>query len=202
MLRLFACALIASVAAAALAHAEMPPPDKTPKPAATKPAPAKPAPGDPAALSGAFWGDWNKTKGSEDFAALKTKVGCADKTKATAAAAKPGKQQIVDLAVARPEEAAKLLAGASAAAATDAANANALATVVNMVTTQKTRDAAVAEVAPEDKARVETMNANLSTGIDGLPGIYLGDVEQSAPRASAPTGYTPVSGGSFGCPAR
>ncbi len=196
-----ALALIVSFGVAAtLGHAETPPPDKIAKPATEKPAAAKPSANDPSALSGAFWGDWNKTKASDEFGTLKTQVGIADRTKATAAAT-PGKQQVVDVAVQRPEEAAKMLSGASAAAS-DSAQTNALATVVNMVTTPKTREAAVALVAPEEQARVETMTANLTTGIQGLPGIYLGDVEQSAPRASVPSGYTLVSGGAMGCPTR
>lgn len=193
--------VVAFAMAASLGHAETPPPDKTDKPAPEKPAAAKPSASDPSALSGAFWGDWNKTKASDAYGTLKTQVGVADKTKATTAAPKPGQQQVVDLAVQRPEEAAKMLSGASAAAS-DAAQTNAAATVLNMVTTPETREAAVAYVAPEEKARVETMTANLTTGIQGLPGIYLGDVAQSAPRASVPSGYTPVSGGAMGCPTR
>jgi hypothetical protein len=46
------------------------------------------------------------------------------------------------------------------------------------------------------------MTANLSTGIQGLPGIYLSDEPiESSVRAEAPAGYAPVSGGSMGCPA-
>jgi hypothetical protein len=47
------------------------------------------------------------------------------------------------------------------------------------------------------------MTANLSSGIAGLPGIYLSDqpIEGGA-RGEAPDGYTAVSGGSMGCPGR
>jgi hypothetical protein len=192
---------MALIGAVSLAHAETPPPDAATKPAAAKPAATTPSPNDPSALSGDFWGDWKKTKASDAFGTLKTQIGIADKTKATTAATKPGQQPVVDVAVQRPEEAAKMLSSASAATG-DTAQTNALATVVSMVTTPQTREAAIAYVEPEEKARVETMAANLTTGIQGLPGIYLGDVEQSAPRASVPSGYTPVSGGSMGCPTR
>ncbi len=197
-------------------------------PTAAKPATAKPVAGDPSILSSDFWGDWNKTKTSENFSALTKAVGCAHKSNTPKAG---GSQKIVDLAINRPEDAAKFL-GDATAASNDAVSANALATVVNMVTSPKTREEAAPLVAPEAKARVEAMTANLSTGIQGLPGIYLGDVPQpkyeagtqagegsggantgggveasggsagAGERASVPAGYAPVVGGSMGCPVR
>jgi hypothetical protein len=155
------------------------------------------------ARSSDFWSDWNKTKASEEYTALKTSVGLADKAKA-AAAASGGKQAIADLALVQPEAAAKLMNSASAAP-DDAANA--LSTVVNMVTAPATREAAMTYVEPEAATRVESWNANLSSGVQGLPGIYLGaPAETSAgtmpTRAAVPSGYTPVAGASAGCSTR
>ena len=164
------------------------------------PTPPKPAPGDPSALSGDFWGDWTKTRTSESFTKLTADVGSADKSAAAIAIGRASDtQSIVNMAIDRPEEAAKLLETTSTASS-DPATANALATVVSMVASPKTIEAAVPLVAPEAQARVETMTANLSTGISGLPGIYLGDVPHEG--GTAPAGYTPVAGGSLGCPGR
>lgn len=165
-------------------------------------APPKPAPGDPSALSSEFWGDWNLTKASEEFTALTNTVGRADKSTAAVAANKAnGTQTIVNLAIETSEDAAKFLDDASAAS-NDAASANALATVVNMVTSPKTREEAAPLVAPEAQERVEAVRANLSTGIQGLPGIYLGDNAAESARPAAPAGYAPVAGSSIACPAR
>ncbi|TAL33674.1 MAG: hypothetical protein EPN97_09100 [Alphaproteobacteria bacterium] len=168
-------------------------------------------------MSADFWDEWNKTKSSESYAAMKNAVGCADKNtvslEAQHAAAKaskaPTKQTVVNMAIDRPEDAAALLNHA-AESSKDKVSANALATVVNMVTSPKTREQAVPLMAPEAKPRVQEWAANLTTGIQGLPGIYLGDVqapsywspEPPGGRSAMPSGYAPVSGGSFGCPTR
>jgi hypothetical protein len=70
-----------------------------------------------------------------------------------------------------------------------------------MRTTAKAREAAAPLVAQNAKARVAAMTANLSTGIAGLPGIYLGDNAQAngGRRAATPSGYAPVAGTSAGC---
>ena len=187
------CVAVTLLACAfASAEAEQAPPPDT----------AKPAPDDPAALSAGFWGEVKKTEASESFAALKAAMGGAAKT----AAAKPSStQRIVDVAVQKPEEVAKVMSEASAAPS-DGVSANAVATAVNMITSPATREAAAQYVAPEAQERVETFRANLSTGIPGLPGIYLGDNSGATSGysecPSAPSGYTPVSGGSSGCPVR
>jgi hypothetical protein len=171
--------------------------------------PADPQPGavvetDPKDLSRGFWTDWNETKASPGVTALTEAVGYADKAAAAVeAAGKAQTQAIVPIGINRPEEAAKLL-GAAVGSRDDPVTENALATVVNMRVAPETRAAAMPYVAPAVKERVETWNANLSTGIRGLPGIYLGGNEQasSGAAASAPAGYAPVSGGSFGCSVR
>jgi hypothetical protein len=72
-----------------------------------------------------------------------------------------------------------------------------------MTTPPQTLEQAAPLVAPEAQAAAETFRANLSTGIPGLPGIYLGDSPAGfTVRAEAPSGYAPVAGGSMGCPAR
>jgi hypothetical protein len=174
------------------------------EPEPEKPANGSPAANDPFALSNDFWVDLNKTKSGEGFTALQAAVGIADKSKAAMALAKIEKtQRIFNLAIDEPAAAAKILSD-STAASNDAASANALATVVNMVTSPKTRQAAAPLVAPEAKARVESWTANLSTGIQGLPGIYLGDNAglNGGARPASPAGYTPVAGGAMGCPSR
>lgn len=159
---------------------------------------------DPNDLSQGFWTDWKDTKASPGVTALTQAVGYADKAAAVVEAAGKAKTQaIVPIGISRPEEAAKLL-GTAAEPRDDPVTENALATVVNMRVAPETRSAAMPYVAPEVKQRVESWNANLSTGIRGLPGIYLGGNEQAASgaAASAPAGYAPVSGGSFGCSVR
>lgn len=166
----------------------------------------KPAPNPLSKMSDGFWGDWKATEKSESFHALKAAVAGTQAPAAAApapggAAPQPAKQKIVDVAVTKPEVAAKLLAAASAAS--DSAGTKALATVVTMTTAPQTLEQAAPLVAPEAQASAETFRANLSTGIPGLPGIYLGDTPSaSSARAEAPSGYTPVSGGSAGCPTR
>jgi len=186
--------IVAAVLSAAQAAPSAPAPAK---PAAAAPAPAA---DDPSVVSGEFWGDWNKTKASPEFAALKAAVG-GDAPPA-APQAGPQTQRIVDIAIAKPQEAAKVLS--AAATTNDAASANALSTVVAMTTSPEMREEAAALVAPEAQAQVESFRANLSTGIPGLPGIYLGDNASAngGERAVAPAGYTPVAGGSSGCPGR
>lgn len=189
------------------------------KPAATlekgKPAVA-PAPSLLEKQSTAFWGDWKTTQQSQSFTALMTAVAGAQAMRANLTTGIPGlpgvhlngqpqkpTQLIVDVAVTKPEAAAKLLSAASSASS-DQAGTAALATVVTMTASPKTLEAAAPLVAPDAQA----MTANLSTGIPGLPGIYLSDqpIESGGGgggggRAEAPAGYAPVSGGSMGCPA-
>lgn len=201
--------LCAAVACVSLASAELPPPKPgtvkpVVKPSAKKPSPVKPAVADPVALNDKFWGDWNETKSSDDFAKLNAAVSCADKSATALAARKSDEpQRVVNIAISKPEDAAKVLSDASAAS-NDSVSANALATVVNMVISPKTRIDAAPLVAPEAQKRVNAMTANLSTGIQGLPGIYLGDNSgvSGGSRPDIPAGYTPVSGGTQGCRAR
>lgn len=178
------------------------------KPTATRttPSAAKPPAGDPSALSGEFWGDWKKTKESPQFTALQAAVGTAAKTSTAITAPKTDKhQRIINLAIDKPAEAAKVMTDATAAS-NDASSRQALATVMNMVASPKTIEQAAPLVAPEAQARVTEMRADLSTGIPGLPGIYLGEIDHPAneagERPAAPAGYEPVAGSSMGCPVR
>ena len=165
----------------------------------TKPSPEAPTPNDPTALSSGFWADWNKTKSSANFAALTTAVGCGCGPAADGAQ-NQGKAT-VDIAITRPAEAAQFMSE-SVASSEDPISDAALATVINMRISPDVQQAAAPLVAPEAKARVEEFRANLSTGIPGLPGIYLGDHADGGGRPSMPEGYTPVAGGSMGCPSR
>lgn len=159
---------------------------------------------DPNDLSRGFWTDWKETKASPGVTALTEAIGYADKAAAAVkAAAETRTQAVIPIGISRPEKAAELL-GTAAGSPDDPVTENALATVVNMRVAPETRAAAMPYVAPEIKQRVETWNANLSTGIQGLPGIYLGGNAQAGggEALSAPAGYAPVSGGSFGCSVR
>jgi hypothetical protein len=166
----------------------------------------KPPAPDPSSISTGFWGDIKATTSSADFATLKSAVGSADKSAATTSAPNTtGKQRIVDLAISSPTDAATLLTAATAATGDDASK-QALATAMAMVASPKTIEDAAALVPPDAQARVTEMRADLTNGIPGLPGIYLGDqppVEGGVvARADAPSGYSPVAGSSMGCPVR
>jgi hypothetical protein len=163
------------------------------------PSPEASAPSDPSAVSSGFWSDWNRTKSSANFAALTTAVGCGCGPLADGAQ-NQGKATI-DIAITGPAEAAQFMSE-SVVSSQDPVSDAALATVVNMRISPDVQQAAAPLVAPEAKARVEEFRANLSTGIPGLPGIYLGDHADGGGRPGLPEGYTPVAGGSMGCPSR
>ena len=163
---------------------------------------AKPeAGGDLATLNSVFWSEYKAVNDSADFTALKKAAGSTNKVNAAIAEGrKTSSQSIVNVAVDQPAEVAKLLTGI-AASPTGSANQTAVATVLAMRTTAKARAAAAPLVAPAAKAQVAAMTTNLSTGIAGLPGIYLGDnaAANGGARAATPTGYSRVAGGSMGC---
>ena len=204
--------------------------------APSPPAPPVTAASELTAASANFWQEWTETKTGADFTGLTSAIDCNCEKKTPAgvadispkdvkaqAVAPPNKPKpVVDVAITRPDEAAKLLSE-STGAATDSVSRAALATVIDMRMSPEVREAAIEQVVPESRTQVEEFRANLSTGIPGLPGIYLGDTAQSSAwsggtsggggesygggsydggRASAPSGYTPVSGGSMGCPSR
>jgi len=159
---------------------------------------------DPTDLSKAFWTDWSATKARPEISVLAKNVGYADaKTAAIKSAAEKRVQAIVPIAIAKPKDAAKFLDSA-AASLSDPAVSKALATVATLRIAPQTREAAIAYVAPASKKQVQTWNADLANGIRGLPGIYLSGSGQtsSGEVPSAPAGYAPVAGGSFGCPVR
>jgi len=185
--------MLSLVAGFVEAHAETVTTDKA------KAAPHASAPDDPTTLSSDFWTDWTRTRSSANFAALSTAVGCGC---GPAGNGEPHQgKAAVDIAITRPAEAAQFMSE-SVASSQDPVSDAALATVINMRISPKVREAAAPLVAPEAQARVEEFRANLSTGIPGLPGIYLGEHAQGGGRPSLPEGYTPVSGGSMGCPSR
>jgi hypothetical protein len=162
---------------------------------------AQPAGNDLSKLSSNFWSEHKAVKGSAEFTELKKIVGSTDSINAAIAEGKKaGTQSIVNVAVDRPGDVAKLLTGI-ATSSSGAANPTAIATVLAMRTTAKARAAAAPLVAQNAKAQVAAMTANLSTGIAGLPGIYLGDNAQAngGRRAPTPAGYAPVAGTSSGC---
>lgn len=187
----------------AIASAEQPPSAPPKKPAATS-ASAKPVTNPLTERSVDFWTDAKKTQASQSFNALKAAVTCnctvpAVDTATNATAKGETRQRIVDVAITNAADTAKVL---SAAGTVGGADSMAVATVLNMTTSSAMRAEAAALVEPEVQARVQEMTANLSTGIAGLPGIYLSDSPIQEPRGVAPSGYTPVSGSSIGCSAR
>jgi len=180
---------------------------------------------DPKDLSKAFWTDWKTTKASPHVTALAKSLGAIDKTDAAVkAASKTRKQAIVPVVINQPKEAAKLLQIASEKQGThalgkvgakvdpkgtpktlgDQTGEQALRTVITMTVSPETRKAAMRHVPPAAKQRVEAWRADLSTGIRGLPGIYLSGNHQTASGGMrpAPAGYAPVAGGSIGCRSR
>jgi hypothetical protein len=160
---------------------------------------------DPKDLSAGFWSDWSATKSSEKFNAIKTAADCGCSGASGAVAPAPGSAapSVYNIAITKPAEAAKFL-NESLRASDSAEMDGAVTTVAQMRIAPQTMEAASAMVAPEVSQRAEVMTANLTTGIQGLPGIYLGDNAQANAdtRPPSPAGFTPVSGGSMGCPSR
>lgn len=157
---------------------------------------ASAAPSPLATASAGFWNNWRTYAASEEYKSLERNVGNKPRIDAiTKPMRQADRQPVVDIAVAKPTEAAKLMS--SVAQAGGGANRAALATVMNMRTTEQTREAASLLVAPEARAQVQQFRADLSSGIAGLPGIYLHD--QPTSRSATPAGYSPVHGGSMGC---
>lgn len=151
-------------------------------------------------LSAGFWTDWKAKESSAGFVALKKSVWRDEPAKPEQTSPAVQSQRIVDVSISDPAKVAQVLT-AAADATIDASDQQALASVVNMVASPKTQEEAAPMVAPEIQAQVQEFRANLSSGIPGLPGIYLGDNTESE-RGAAPTGYAPVAGGSAGCPSR
>lgn len=127
---------------------------------------------DPAAVSSGFWADWNKTKSSTNYEALTRAADCG--CGPTTAGGQSQGNTPVDIAITRPAQAAQFLSK-SVASSQDPVSDAALATVMNMRIPPQVSQAAASLVAPETRARVQDFRANLSTGIAGLPGVYLGD---------------------------
>ena len=155
---------------------------------------------DPSDLSAGFWTDWKAKEASPEFAALKKSVWRDEPAKPDAAVPAAQSQRIVDVSISDSAKLAQVLTVATGSGV-DASDQQALASVVNMVASPKTQEEAAPMVAPEIQAQVQEFRANLSSGIPGLPGIYLGDNAESE-RGAAPDGYAPVAGGSAGCPSR
>ncbi len=147
-----------------------------------------------------FWTESRVISNSDDFIALKKAVGSADRVNAAVAEGKKIRHQsIANMAIDRPAEVANLMTSI-AGSSSGTANQSAIATVLMMRTTAKAREAAAPLVAPAVKTQLAAITANLSTGIAGLPGIYLGDNAQAnGARAGIPTGYSLVAGSSIGC---
>ena len=187
---------VACLAALVPVSAETVTPPKAPKPKAA----AVKMETDASDLSAGFWTDWKAKESSAGFVALKKSVWRDEPVKAEPAAPAAQTQRIVDVAISDPAKVAQVLTAATGSGV-DANDQQALASMLNMVASPKTQEAAAPMVAPEVQAEVQAFRANLSGGIPGLPGIYLGDNAESE-RGAAPVGYAPVAGSSAGCPSR
>ena len=150
---------------------------------------------DPSMMSADFWQEWQETKSGEAYRLLTSAndCGCTDPAKKSAGDEKQKPKDVVDILVTQPADAAKLM-GETLGATQDTVQVAALKTVLTMRIPPQVQEAAVAEAPVAERQRIERFRATLSTGIPGLPGIYLGDT-----RPPIPPGYQPVAGGSGGC---
>jgi hypothetical protein len=164
--------------------------------------PAKPAAMvDAKDLNEAFWADWKTVRSSDAFVKLRQQAGADDAVNGSIAGGRSaGVQAITDMAIRKPEDAARLISAAADRTAAREVQA-ALGTVVAMRAPPAIQQAAMKQLPPAERPQATAFTANLSTGIAGLPCMYLCESPTSE-RPSAPAGYTPVSGGSFGCAAR
>lgn len=147
-----------------------------------------------------FWNDWHDRSQSPAFKQLERDTGTANVAKnAVAEGRASDRQPIANIAVDSADAAARLLAAAAKSNA-DRESREALEAIAMLRTSPDDRADAIRQMPPETKAAAATFVANLSTGIPGLPGIYLND--SPIQRSPAPAGYAPVAGGSRGCPSR
>lgn len=166
--------------------------------AAADPAPA--ASGIVAESEG-FWEDVHTTEQSEGWRQLQDAVGLERQSRdAVALAAETEVQAVFSVSLDTPDRAADYMSRVGSAGPGGAPLDGAVATALRQRASPEVVQAAVPLVEPEDRGKAAQFQANLSSGIPGLPGLYLGDADQApAPRASAPSGYAPVSGASSGC---
>jgi hypothetical protein len=155
---------------------------------------------DPKDLSKAFWSDWKAEKSSPAVAGLRATAGCGDQVAKARQIGSGDVQHVADLAISNPSEAAKIIAAGRAASNTPEASA-AVQAVLGMRASKQVLAQAVAAAPPAERRASARFTANLSTGVSGLPGVYLSDQPHPA-RDPAPTGYQPVAGGSRSCPSR
>ena len=169
-----------------------------PQGADAAPVPKATTAANPAERSTGFWDDVKDLRQSESWQALQTKVGLSEKSRSVAAeAAQLGKQGVVSISLDTPRDTAAFLNGA-AQTGRDLGVERAVSTALRMRASPEMVTAAAPMVEPEARAEVAAFRADLSSGIPGLPGIYLcgGGPCQRSP---APQGYAPVAGASRGC---
>jgi hypothetical protein len=167
-----------------------------PPPSSTRPASD---PADPKAQSADFWQEVRALTISEQFRDVESRAGPASVvTKSIAEGHASNSQPIANISASRTQ--ASQLIEVGSRKAVDADLKAAVSMVATMTTTPELRAAVVASMPASDRRAAATFSANLSSGIVGLPGVYL-NASPSAPSA-APQGYHPVGGGSVGCPSR
>lgn len=122
-----------------------------------------------------FWGDWKDLRQSDGWQKLQKSVGLQEQSQqAVTRGMKSRTQAVMNVTLDSPTRTASFLNGA-AGASRSTENDGALATVLKTRASKTMVEAAESMVAPEVSARVVTFRANLSDGIPGLPGIYLGN---------------------------
>lgn len=154
---------------------------------------------DPKDLSKAFWTDWRAQKASPDFKKLQDSAGCADKVAKARQAGSRDTEHVADIAMTDPKEAASLIAAGTSTTKSPETRA-ALQAVLAMRASKQVQAQALAAAPAAERREQARFAANLSTGIVGLPGVYLSGRPQSE-RSAAPAGFQPVAGGSRSCPA-
>ena len=165
---------------------------------AANPAPAQRPPANTETRNAGFWTDWRTTTQSAAFQQLEKDTGSSEQTRAAITSASAARvQAIANVAAPDAQMAGKILA-AAAKPGTTVETRKALQTIAILRTTPAQRSEAIRQMPVATRAAATVFATNLSSGIVGLPGLYLNPTHDT--RGSAPAGYGTVSGGAMGCP--
>jgi hypothetical protein len=155
---------------------------------------------DLSAQSAEFWSGISSLTATPEFRELESR---ASPVSLVVEAVKEGRaasrQPVANVAASTNDQAAAILLSAAKSKADPDVRA-ALSTITLMRTTSAQRAAALPTLPKQERAAASNFTANLSAGIQGLPGIYL----DASPiqRPVTPKSYAPISGGSVGCPSK
>lgn len=166
---------------------------------ATNPAPAQRLPANTETRNAGFWTDWRATTQSAAFQQLEKDIGSSEQMRAAIASARAARvQAIANVAAPDADIAGKIMAAATKSSIS-LETRKALQTITALRTTPAQRSAAISQMPVASRAAATVFATNLSTGIAGLPGIYLNPTHD--PHGTTPAGYGPVPGRASGCPA-